>query len=172
MAKVRKSAEVSVPSATLAAMAAVLTSEQGSVSIHTLVKTLSVNRSEELVAIQVALALRGFAQEATKETRYKIETHSDSTWYPNKVVYRLTYNNTAIFDGLVEYEQEVIYVDNSNLEARNMVSLGAKEIQTCSISSWENEYAKNLDPDYIKLVGTSVPPKQATPRKQDFGSKC
>lgn len=168
MIKSRKSIEVSVPSVTLAAMAAVLTDEQSGVSISTLVKLLSVNRSEELVTIQVALALRGFAQEASKDVRYKVETHSDSNLYPNKVVYRLTYINTAIFDNLVEYEQEVIYVDNSNLEARNMVSLGAKEIQTCSISSWENEYAKNLDPSYIKLIGTSVPPKQATPHKQDF----
>ena len=170
MKKNQELVEVMVPSPTLKAMADILVSQEPGVNISTIVRALSVGRDEALTTIQVALALQGFAQEATKETRYRVEVR-ESDWYPKTVVYRLNYCRTAIFDNIVEYESEVIHVDNSNVEPRNMTVLGAKEIQTCSITTWEG-YARTLDPNYVKLSGTAVPPKQPAPRKQDFSPKC
>lgn len=167
MIKNSKVAEVLVPSATLATMAKVLVNQEPGVNIHTLVSALSVGRDENLTAIQVALALHGYSQEASKETRYKNESYPDSISRPQKVVYRLTYLRTAIFDQKVEFEQEVIYVDNSNVEECNAIHIGNKEIQTCSITAWENEFAKDLAPELIKLSGTEVPAK-VLPRKKGY----
>lgn len=158
---------VQVPAPTMGAISRLLCKNAGGVNITTLVDALAPGRNRDLVAVQVAIAMNGILQEASKEDRFRIET-SNNTYSPKTVIYKLSYKATGIFDNKVTYTSEVIFVDNSNLtEKYRVVDFGSKAEKECTIETWENEFLSEVPEKYTNLVGTFVPfqAESSTPRK-------
>lgn len=142
-----------VPAYTLQAITAQLLSGEG-VDITAIVDALAPGRERDVVAVQTALLLKGFKQEATTYSRYRV-SFSKRSWEPAIAVWRNDYVATAVFDNQVHYTSTLVYVDASNMSSDEKCKPGQKyEDQTTSYESWETNFldAKALCETYPELA--------------------
>ena len=128
-----------VPAYTLQAITRQLTDKKG-VDITALVNALAPGRDEDVVAVQVALLLNGYTQEATKHSRFGVYT-SDTNYEPKIIVWRFDYKTTAVFDKMVYFDRVPVYIDASNV--RKGVSYEKTILAKTSCTSydnWENNF--------------------------------
>ena len=146
-----------VPAYTLQAITRQLTDKKG-VDITNIVNALAPGRDENVVAVQTALLLNGFKQEATQHSRLQIET-SKSRWEPKVAVWRLDYKATAVYDQRVYYGRTLIYVDVSNMNKSEGASYKpGTQIQedSATYSTWENEFLdfEEFDKEYPDIAAS------------------
>lgn len=145
----------SVPAYTLQAITRQLTDKKG-VDITNIVNALAPGRDEDVVAVQVALLLNGYTQEATKHSRFGVYT-SDTNYEPKTIVWRFDYKTTAVFDKMVYFDRVPVYVDVSNV--RKGVSYEKVILAKTSCTSydnWENNFMtlKEFNEHYPDLAAS------------------
>lgn len=142
-----------VPAYTLQAITAQLTAGEG-INIDLLVNALAPGRNKDIVSVQAALLLKGFKQEATQHSRYKV-SFTKRDWEPAVAVWRHDYVATAVFDNQVHFNSVLVYSDTTNMSDGSNYQAGRKyEDQTTSYENWENNFldSEGLAEKYPELA--------------------